>query len=31
MTKTTDIILAPAVSSESVGCGFPGRKASFSA
>jgi len=31
MTKTTDIILAPAASPKPVGCGFTGRKASFSA
>ena len=29
MTKTTDIILAPAASPEPVGCGFTGRMAPF--
>ena len=29
MTKTTDIILAPAASHEPVGCGFTGRMVSF--
>jgi len=31
MTKTTDIILAPAASPKPVGCGFMGRMVSFSA
>jgi len=31
MTNTTDTILAPAASHESVGCGFTGLTASFTA
>jgi hypothetical protein len=31
MTKTTDTILAPAASPESVSCGFTGLMATFSA